>query len=42
MNKWRRTHSGIEGEEVTAAQLVEYKKIKVELCEAWAGDRFQR
>ena len=34
MNKWRKTHSGIEGEEMTAAQLVEYKKIKAELREA--------
>ena len=28
------THSGIEGEEMTAAQLAEYKKIKAELREA--------
>ena len=34
MNKLRNTHSGIEGEEVTAAQLAEYKKIKAELREA--------
>ena len=34
MNKWRKTHSGIEGEEMTAAQLAEYKKIKAELREA--------
>ena len=34
MNKWRKTHSGIEGEEMTATQLAEYKKIKAELCEA--------
>ena len=33
MNKWRKTHSGIEGEEMTAAQLAEYKKIKAELRE---------
>ena len=31
VNKWRKTHSGIEGEEMTAAQLAEYKKIKAEL-----------
>ena len=31
MNKWRKTRSGIEGEEMTAAQLAEYKKIKAEL-----------
>ena len=40
MNKWRKTHSGIEGEEMTAAQLAEYKKIKAELREARTGDRF--
>ena len=40
MNKWRKTRSGIEGEEVTAAQLAEYKKIKAELREARTGDRF--
>ena len=34
MNKWRKTHSGIEGEEMTATQLAEYKKIKAELREA--------
>ena len=34
MNKWRKTRSGIEGEEMTAAQLAEYKKIKAELREA--------
>ena len=33
MNKWRKIHSGIEGEEMTAAQLAEYKKIKAELRE---------
>ena len=37
MNKWRKTHSGIEGEEMTAAQLAEYKKIKAELREARGG-----
>ena len=37
MNKWRKTHSGIEGEEMTAAQLAEYKKIKAELREAREG-----
>ena len=31
MNKWRKTHSGTKGEEMTAAQLAEYKKIKAEL-----------
>ena len=40
VNKWRKTHSGIEGEEMTAAQLAEYKKIKAELREARTGDRF--
>ena len=40
VNKWRKTHSGIEGEEMTAAQLAEYKKIKAELREARMGDRF--
>ena len=40
MNKWRKTHSGIEGEEMTADQLAEYKKIKAELREARTGDRF--
>ena len=39
VNKWRKTHSGIEGEEMTAAQLAEYKKIKAELREARTGDR---
>ena len=34
VNKWRKTHSGIEGEEMTAAQLAEYKKIKAEPREA--------
>ena len=34
VNKWRKTHTGIEGEEMTAAQLAEYKKIKAELREA--------
>ena len=34
VNNWRRTHSGIEGEEMTATQLAEYKKIKAELREA--------
>jgi len=34
VNKWRKIHSGIEGEEMTAAQLAEYKKIKAELREA--------
>ena len=34
MNKWRKTHSGLEGEEMTAAQLAEYKKVKAELREA--------
>ena len=34
MNKWRKTHSGIEGEEMTATQLAEYKKIKAEPREA--------
>ena len=40
MNKWRKTHSGIEGEEMTAAQLAEYKKIKAELREARTGIDF--
>ena len=40
MNKWRETHSGTESEEMTAAQLAEYKKIKAELREARMGDRF--
>ena|GEM_PF-6284934 len=31
MNKWRKTHSGTKGEEMTAAQLADYKKIKAEL-----------
>ena len=39
VNKWRKTHSGIEGEEMTAAQLAEYKKIKAELREARTEDR---
>ena len=34
VNKWRKTHSGTEAEEMTAAQLAEYKKIKAELREA--------
>ena len=34
VNKWRKTHSGTDGEEMTAAQLAEYKKIKAELREA--------
>ena len=34
MYKWRKAHSGIEGEEMTAAQLAEYKKIEAELREA--------
>jgi len=34
VNKWRKTHSGTKGEEMTAAQLAEYKKIKAELREA--------
>ena len=34
VNKWRKTHSGIEGEEMMAAQLAEYKKIKAEVREA--------
>ena len=42
MYKWRETHSGIEGEEMMAAQRAEYKKIKAELREARTGDRFQR
>ena len=42
VNKWRKTHSGIEGEEMTATQLAECKKIKAELREARTGDRFQR
>ena len=37
-----KAHSGIEGEEMTAARLAEYKKIKAELREARTGDRFQR
>ena len=37
VNKWRKTHTGIEGEEMTAAQLAEYKKIKAELREARTG-----
>jgi len=38
VNKWRKTHSGTEAEEMTAAQLAEYKKIKAELREARTGD----
>jgi len=38
--KWRRNHSGIEGEEMTATQLAEHKKIKAELREARTRDRF--
>ena len=41
MNEWRKTHSGTEDEEMTAAQLAEYKKIKAELREARTGDRLQ-
>jgi|GEM_PF-623801 transposase IS3/IS911 family protein len=41
VNKWRKTHSGTDGEEMTAAQLAEYKKIKAELREARTGDRFR-
>ena len=41
MNKWRKTHSGIEGEEMTAAQLADYKKIKAELREARTGIDFR-
>ena len=37
VNKWRKTHSGIEGEEMTAAQFVKYKKIKTKLLEARGG-----
>ena len=37
MNKWRRTHTGTEDEEMTAAQLAEYKKIKAEPREARTG-----
>ena len=37
MNKWRKTHSGTEGGEMTAAQLAEYKKIKAELREVRTG-----
>ena len=42
MDKWRETYSGIEGEEMMAAQRVEYKKIKAELREARTGDRLRR
>ena len=42
MYKWRKAHSGIEGEEMTAARLAEYKKIKAELRETRTGDRFQK
>ena len=42
MYEWRETHSGIEGEEMAAAQRVEYKKVKAGLREARTGDRFQR
>ena len=42
LDKWRKTHSGIEGEEMMAAQRAECKKIKAELREARAGDRLQR
>ncbi|WP_338570067.1 hypothetical protein V7R84_13930 [Arachnia propionica] len=42
MNKWRKTRSGIEGEEMTAAQLAECEKIKAELREPRTGDRFQK
>ena len=36
------SHSGVGGEEMTAAQLAEYKKIKAELREARTGDRLRR
>ena len=39
VNKWRKAHSGTESEEMTAAQLAEYKKIKAELREARTEDR---
>ena len=42
MYKWRKAHSGIEGEEMTAARLAEYKKIKAELRETRTGDRLQK
>ena len=42
LDKWRETYSGIEGEEMMAAQRVEYKKIKAELREARTGDRLRR
>ena len=35
-----KTHSGTKGEEMTAAQLADYKKIKAELRETRTGDRF--
>ena len=39
VNKWRKTHSGTESEEMTAAQLAEYKKIKAAHpnrgCRSW-------
>ena len=34
MYKWRKTRSGIEGEEMTAARLAECEKIKAEPREA--------
>ena len=41
MNKWRKSCSGIEGEEMTVVQLAEYKKIKAELREARLGIDFR-
>ena len=38
--RMEKNHSGTESEETTAAQLVEYKKIKAELREARTRDRF--
>ena len=40
MCKWRETYSGIEGEEMIAAQRAECKKVKAELREARTGDRY--
>ena len=34
VNKWRRTHSDVGGEEITPIQFAEYKKVKAELREA--------
>ncbi|MDO5081799.1 MAG: hypothetical protein Q4D89_13310 [Arachnia propionica] len=34
MNKWRRTHPDGGGEELTAAELAELKKVKAQLREA--------